>query len=100
MPSKIGLLYSKRQFRMQTARLGRSRFWRSDVTWLEASGEVDPASSQMALHLTGAGEEEGDLYVSINGQSPDVVDTDQDTAGDEGDADAVAPDQGAPAGDG
>ncbi|MGF7206128.1 hypothetical protein GGE65_000686 [Skermanella aerolata] len=98
---------------MQIARLGGSRFWRSDVTWLEASGEVDPASSQMALHLTGAGEEDDDLYVSINGQSPDavfilqaeecwwvVVNTEHEPSGDEGDADAAAPDQGAPAGDG
>jgi glycogen operon protein len=81
-------------FRKAHPSLGRSRFWRSDVRWLGASGEADPGSSLLAFHLTGAGEDDDDLYVAINGQSQDavfilqaegcwrlVVDTDHDTAG-------------------
>jgi glycogen operon protein len=90
-------------FRKAHPSLGRSRFWRSDVRWLGASGEADPGSSLLAFHLTGAGEDDDDLYVAINGQSQDavfilqaegcwrlVVDTDHDTGGDGGGGGAAA----------
>jgi pullulanase/glycogen debranching enzyme len=34
---------------------------------------MDPASSLLAYHLAGAGEDDDDLYVMINGQSQDAM---------------------------
>jgi glycogen operon protein len=60
-------------FRKAHPSLGRSRFWRADVTWLGSAGDVSPASSLLAFHLNGTGEGDDDLYVMINGQPQDAV---------------------------
>jgi isoamylase len=60
-------------FRKAHPSLGRSRFWRADVTWLGSAGDVSPASSLLAFHLNGTGEGDDDLYVMINGQTQDAV---------------------------
>lgn len=60
-------------FRKAHPSLGRSRFWRADVMWLEAIGEMDPASSLLAFHLNGPSEGDSDLYIMINGEVLDAV---------------------------
>ncbi len=55
-------------FRKSHPTLCRSRFWREDVRWYGAEGEVDmsPASRQLAYHLRGEAVGDDDLYVMIN----------------------------------
>jgi insertion element IS1 protein InsB len=60
-------------FRKAHPSLGRSRFWRADVTWLGAAGDMIPTASLLAFHLNGAVEGDDDLYVMINGQPQDAV---------------------------
>lgn len=55
-------------FRKSRQSLGRSRFWREDVTWYGPVGETDlrPESHTLAYALSGARFQEGSLYVMIN----------------------------------
>ncbi|HTW28284.1 MAG TPA: isoamylase [Acetobacteraceae bacterium] len=55
-------------FRKAHPGLGRSRFWREDVTWYGAQGAVEPRGSEhtLAFHLRGGREGDGDFYVMIN----------------------------------
>jgi len=55
-------------FRKAHPSLGRSRFWREDVHWYGVGQNVDlsPASHSLAFFLSGASQEDGDLYVMIN----------------------------------
>ncbi len=59
-------------FRKAHPGIGRSRFWRDDVSWFGADGPVDLKSTQLAYWLRGASEGDVDLYVMING-GPDAV---------------------------
>lgn len=60
-------------FRKAHPTLCRSRFWREAVRWHGAEGEVDrsEASHCLAFFLSGASEEDDDLYVMINGGPDD-----------------------------
>jgi glycogen operon protein len=60
-------------FRKAHPSIGRSRFWRDDVSWFGATGAVDPNSSELAYRLRGANEDDRDLYVMINASPNDVV---------------------------
>jgi glycogen operon protein len=55
-------------FRKRHPSIGRSRFWRDDVTWYGVEGGVDwgPASKQLAYCLHGGSQQDVDLYVMIN----------------------------------
>jgi len=55
-------------FRKSRQMLGRSRFWREDIRWYGASGNVDMSeqSRSLAWHLSGRSFDEPDLYVMIN----------------------------------
>ncbi len=59
------------QFRKSHPSLGRSRFWREDVSWYGTDREVDmgPRSGTLAVHLRGASQGDCDLYIMINGES-------------------------------
>jgi glycogen operon protein len=48
--------------------IGRSRYWRQDVRWYGANGDVDfsPQSHSLAYRLAGGRFDEADLYVMIN----------------------------------
>ena len=51
--------------------LGRSRFWREDVSWFGTGGPVDlgPDSRALALYLRGGSQGDCDLYLMINGSA-------------------------------
>lgn len=55
-------------FRKGHPTLSRSRFWRDDVEWFGATGAPDysPASRSFAWYLSGATENDVDLYVMVN----------------------------------
>ncbi len=58
-------------FRKAHPSLGRSRFWRQDVSWFGTGREVDmgPLSRTLAVHLRGASQGDCDMYIMINGTS-------------------------------
>jgi len=62
-------------FRKAHPSLGRSRFWRDDVHWFGAGPEVDRShdSHSLAFHLSGASQNDQDLYVMINAWWNDLV---------------------------
>jgi glycogen operon protein len=55
-------------FRKNHASLGRSRFWREDVTWYGVGPTVDLShdSHSLAFCLHGASQDDDDIYVMIN----------------------------------
>lgn len=55
-------------FRKAHPSLGRSRFWREDVHWYGVGPEVDLShdSHSLAFFLSGASQQDNDLYVMIN----------------------------------
>ncbi|MGB5565718.1 MAG: hypothetical protein WBN93_05245, partial [Acidimicrobiia bacterium] len=55
-------------FRGAHPSIGRSTFWRDDVTWFGTSGPPDLSvgSHSIAYALSGASEQDDDLYVMIN----------------------------------
>jgi glycogen operon protein len=55
-------------FRKAHRSIARSRFWREDVEWFGAQGQVDLSheSRHLAYYLDGASEQDDDLYVMIN----------------------------------
>jgi len=56
------------RFRKGHPSLGRSRFWRDDVRWFGAAADVDRSddSHSLAFHLSGASQDDKDIYVMIN----------------------------------
>jgi glycogen operon protein len=62
-------------FRKAHPTLCRSRFWRDDVHWYGADGEVDMSyeSRHLAFHLRGESVGDDDLYVMINSEHQDRV---------------------------
>jgi len=56
-------------FRKAHPSLGRSRFWREDVTWYGVGERADLAndSHTLAFYLHGASQGDDDIYVMING---------------------------------
>ena len=67
-------------FRKAHPSLGRSRFWREDVHWYGVGPAVDLSdqSHSVALFLSGASQQDDDLYVMINAYWEDVVFTIQE----------------------
>ncbi|UFS69942.1 isoamylase [Geomonas sp. RF6] len=61
-------------FRKAHPSLGRSRFWRDDVSWYGASGGVDYGddSHAVAFCLRGASQRDCDIYVMINAYWEDL----------------------------
>ncbi len=61
-------------FRRAHPSIGRSTFWRDDVTWFGADGSPDlsVASHSVAYLLSGASEGDDDLYVMINAWSESI----------------------------
>ena len=55
-------------FRKSHPSLGRSRFWREDISWYGVGREVDlsPDSRSLAFCLHGASQADDDIYVMIN----------------------------------
>jgi isoamylase len=55
-------------FRKSHPALGRSRFWREDISWYGTSEAVDlsPNSHSLAFCLHGASQGDDDIYVMIN----------------------------------
>jgi isoamylase len=55
-------------FRKTHPALGRSRFWREDISWYGSDGTVDLSSDSrsLAFCLHGASENDDDIYVMIN----------------------------------
>jgi isoamylase len=55
-------------FRKSHPSLCRSRYWRDDVRWFGATGQLDESdhSHSLAFHLSGASQNDDDLYVMIN----------------------------------
>ncbi|MGV1003215.1 MAG: glycogen debranching protein [Candidatus Nanopelagicales bacterium] len=54
-------------FRKAHRAIGRSRFWREDVTWVGAAQpEIDPGGKAVAWILSGQAFDEPDLYVMVN----------------------------------
>lgn len=55
-------------FRKAHPSLGRSRFWREDIHWYGVGKEVDLSSDShsLAFFLSGASQQDDDLYVMIN----------------------------------
>ncbi len=62
-------------FRKAHPSLGRSRFWRGDVHWYGIGPNVDRShySHSLAYHLSGASQNDRDIYVMINAWSEDLV---------------------------
>lgn len=62
-------------FRKAHPSLGRSRFWREDVRWYGTGPTVDmgPGSQTLALYLSGASQQDSDLYVMINASASDAT---------------------------
>ena len=55
-------------FRKAHPSLGRSRFWREDIRWYGSGSKVDPSHHTyvLAYCLSGASQEDRDIYVMIN----------------------------------
>lgn len=62
-------------FRKAHPSLCRSRFWREDVSWYGTGPQVDqsPQSHALAFHLSGASQNDTDLYVMINAAPEDMT---------------------------
>jgi glycogen operon protein len=62
-------------FRKSHPALGRSRFWREDVTWYGTGPEVDVSddSHSLAFCLHGASQGDDDIYVMINAYWEDLT---------------------------
>lgn len=62
--------------------LGRSRFWREDITWHGTGNQVDLSynSHTLAFCLRGGSESDSDFYVMINAYWEDLIFTIQDGA--------------------
>ncbi len=60
-------------FRKAHPTLCRSRFWREEVRWYGAGGEVDRSdrSHVLAFYLNGSSQQDSDLYVLINADPQD-----------------------------
>jgi len=56
------------EFRKTHPSLGRSRYWREDITWYGEMGAVDfsPHAKALAYHLLGQQVQDQDIYVMIN----------------------------------
>lgn len=69
-------------FRKTHPSLGRSRFWREDVRWYGVGPEVDLShdSHSLAFFLSGASQQDDDLYVMINAYWEDLFFTVQEGA--------------------
>lgn len=69
------------EFRKAHPSLGRSRFWRDDVTWYGIGHDVDYCyhSHSVAFCLHGASQADDDIYVMINAWTQDLVFTIQET---------------------
>jgi len=61
-------------FRKSHPSLGRSRFWRQDVSWYGVGPEVDQSdiSHSLAFCLHGFSQQDHDLYVMINAYTEDL----------------------------
>ena len=61
-------------FRKTHPSLGRSRFWRDDVSWFGVTADVDRShdSHSLAFYLKGASQDDQDIYVMINSGSNDL----------------------------
>ncbi len=61
-------------FRKAHPSLGRSRFWRDDVSWYGINGQVDLGyySHSLALCLHGGSQQDRDIYVMINAYWEDL----------------------------
>lgn len=62
-------------FRKDHPSLCRSRFWREDVRWYGTGPQVDmsPGSRSLAYYLSGASQQDVDLYVMINASPGDLT---------------------------
>ena len=60
-------------FRKAHGSLGRCRFWRDDVRWYGTGPAADmgPDSNTLAVYLSGASQQDADLYLMINGSDSD-----------------------------
>lgn len=67
-------------FRKAHPSIGRSRYWREDVSWYGVGSEVDHSyhSHSLAYCLRGAVQRDGDIYVMINAYWEDLSFTIQD----------------------
>ena len=67
-------------FRKAHPSLGRSRFWREDVHWYGVGPDVDRSwySHSLAYHLSGASQNDRDIYVMINAWKEDLTFTIQE----------------------
>ena len=67
-------------FRKAHPSLGRSRFWRDDVHWYGVGPDVDRShdSHSLAYHLSGASQDDQDIYVMINACREDLLFTVQE----------------------
>lgn len=67
-------------FRKAHPSLGRSRFWREDVHWYGVGADVDLShdSHSLAFFLSGASQQDDDLYVMINAYWEDLLFTIQE----------------------
>ena len=67
-------------FRKAHPSLGRSRFWREDIHWYGIGPDVDLShdSHSLAFFLSGASQQDDDLYVMINAYWDDLVFTIQE----------------------
>ena len=61
-------------FRKQHLSISRSRFWRGDIQWYGTGRDVDlsAGSRQLAYYLSGASQNNDDLYVMINASDRDT----------------------------
>jgi glycogen operon protein len=62
-------------FRKAHPTIGRSRFWRDDVSWYGTGPHVDQSaqSHTLSFHLRGASQNDIDLYVMINAGPNDTL---------------------------
>lgn len=62
-------------FRKAHPSLGRSRFWREDITWYGIGARTDlrDSSHSLALCLRGGSHKDRDIYVTINAYWEDLV---------------------------
>jgi isoamylase len=62
-------------FRKAHPSLGRSRFWREDVRWYGTGPVVDmgAGSRTLAVYLSGASQQDGDLYLMMNASESDMT---------------------------